>query len=364
MVFVLSFALLTRRMKGKTIVTADIVNGASAVLSDLDVSGYTADEKPINVMNMSQTISGKYLYECGTGVTSDGGYEKINLFSGAVSAVCDIPGCNHKFNTEGCKQNNTYQSPVAFGEDIYFVRGGSVIKYDGVTETEVLKNEYHTELAEQYYPENPDAMVGVTVHDKKIFLVSLGHFYIYDPENGNLSKPVNINLMADSLFGFCVTDSKVYYYDIGGFLYRENPDGTGAELVDEGVTAAYSEGNRVFYIKLESEDMTGASLVVLEDEGKPVSIANGCYVNFCATDGKVFYQKVNRYDYITVCDYEGKELADIHLGTETEPAANIIKRISGTNGISKVFACDFEDESKKLYIIDKKTLKADMLELG
>ncbi len=95
---------------------------------DIQTNNFLYDDKPYNIMKITSTIDGDYYYSFQTPNT------KINLQSGRIQNICQIPGCAHNYISPNCINYQNFISPVATSRGIYYIDENRVMLLNENTE--------------------------------------------------------------------------------------------------------------------------------------------------------------------------------------------------------------------------------------
>ncbi len=95
---------------------------------DIQTNNFLYDDKPYNIMKITSTIDGDYYYYFQTPNT------KINLQSGRIQNICQIPGCAHNYISPNCINYQNFISPVATSRGIYYIDENRVMLLNENTE--------------------------------------------------------------------------------------------------------------------------------------------------------------------------------------------------------------------------------------
>ena len=316
---------------------------------NINIDGFEYDDKPYNIMKLSYTIDGDYFYKLSYP------HKKINLRSGRVQYVCQIPGCAHdEITSPGCISYQYFGSPVATSSGIYYTDGNKVMLFNGESSVTVLENDFYTDYEKEAYPDSKSGISAVVIRDNIMYITGPTFFFTYNLDTQERSEPYAI---SDSfLMALCVGDEYLYYSTESLEFYMYNLEEKTPQKLDDKVGQVSIKDGKVYYVKYENEI---PSLYSMEADGSnKTKLIQECWVNYHITDNYIYYQELSTF-HIFRCDRDGKDPVKIRLNDDTAQQSSV--HIISTGSMNHVFIVDDDDI---VYIIEDGSTEFKKIEIG
>ena len=217
----------------------------------------------------------------------------IDLASGVVSTLCDVPGCVHDPNSsKDCFVYRSINSPHLTRDGMYFTEYDSEINsgvcYKSGSKTEsVFKNDFRSDLDRELEPGGDVAGCRFFFRDGVMYAMGLNWFYTVDMQT--MTKTCEPVLLGNSpIFNADVYGDKFYYSNENLELYSyDMKTGEHKKLADK-VWRFQPSVDGLYY--LEATDGTRELLKRLPyDSGEAKQIAADTYIEMYVTDKSVYY---------------------------------------------------------------------------
>lgn len=254
--------------------------------SQLDIcfNGYKYDDKPMTFLGSKFALTPEYLY-----IIELRSKKKIDLKTGRMSSVCELPGCIHDVNkSDNCGEFEKFNPVFASENGLYITKSdspGKLFLRDHTGEREVFENTFYTELNAAYNPDEKTSFSGF-VHNGTMYLI--GYCYMYT---------VDLNSMKPTSEPVVVTDCGINSAAVSGdmfWLINENLElirydmkNDKIEKVDDKVIRLRCDEEGAYYLKFDDD---GSSLYFCgngESAGKKLFDADSG--DFCVTDNSIYY---------------------------------------------------------------------------
>lgn len=235
--------------------------------------------------------------------------KSVDLQSGIISSLCDIPGCAHDENvSESCLEYQPINNPICTKDGMYYTNyfEPGKLHYKTAGEDEVVfKNTFYTEKEAEI---DPDAKTAFSAFVRDDVMYIIGQTYFYTVDINSMEQTCDPVILSDSpiwnadVFGddFYVTNENLelirynmkdgktqkisdkvwriqtcknglfYIKNDGGLdsIYRSEPDGSGeTKLVSDIVPEMYVTDNSIYYISkdgLYKSDIDGKASTKLD----------------------------------------------------------------------------------------------------
>lgn len=192
-------------------------------------------------------------------------YYKIDLQSGVVSPICNIPGCTHDINNDpNCITHEWLSCITAVGDAFWslpprhalnrgFERQDQIIEIKGDTRTVIFENTYCTEFEELNYKESSNDKYHIScflVDDNYIYLFGPSYAYRIDRATMKADEPINITDDA-SIDSVTMYGSKAYFTDsLDELFVIDFETGTSQKLGDMyNVVQVYND--KLYYTRVQ-----------------------------------------------------------------------------------------------------------------
>lgn len=281
---------------------------------------YHYDGSQNNIMNSMYTFDDNYLYLF-KGIEDIGQKVKLNLQSGAVKAMCDVPGCRH--SSSECIYNRQTNSIRAFEKEIRYISGNRLMSFNGTKHTTLFTNNIVTQTGDVDELVNGEpapgsdesfeyALGGCVIAENKTYL--FGGNIVFWLDNDTLALKKSTKVGDNVIYSMCAYSDIAYISNDVNELYMiDTKNETVKKLRDKVVNpSVYNE--RLYYIKwAESVPcLYSASL----DGTNEQKVLEDCYVNYVIKDGNAFYSQYSTDKAFYMYSLDKKEktkLSDIVL---------------------------------------------------
>ena len=217
----------------------------------------------------------------------------IDLASGAVSTLCDVPGCVHDpNNSKDCFVFRSIGSPHLSREGMYFTEydseehPGICLKSGGETET-VFRNDFRSDLDRKLEPGGSVESCRYFIRDGVLYAMGLNWFYTVDMQT--MTKTCEPVLLGESpIFNADVYGDKFYYSNENLELYAYDMKTAENNKLADKVWRLQPSADGLYY--LEATDTNRENLMYLPyDGGEAKQIARETYIEMYVTDKSVYY---------------------------------------------------------------------------
>lgn len=217
----------------------------------------------------------------------------IDLASGIVSTLCDVPGCVHDpNNSKDCFVYRNISSPHLTREGMYFteynseVNCGICFKSGSKTET-VFKNDFRSDLDRELEPDGDTAGCRYFIRDGVMYAMGLNWFYTVDMQT--MTKTCEPVLLGESpIFNADVYGDKFYYSNENLELYSYDMKTAENKKLADKVWRLQPSVDGLYY--LEATEGNRENVMYLPyDEGEAKQIAQDAYIEMYVTDKSVYY---------------------------------------------------------------------------
>jgi len=264
---------------------------------DIEINNFEYDDKPFNIMRMNTTISSDYIY------LFNSPNLKIDVKSGGIVNLCEIPGCSHTENSPNCVNYQQFNSPVASIEGIYYVDNNRLMLHNGAKEIEIARNNYSTKYEEETYPDSPSIISAITISKELIYLICPTYYRTYNINTKELSQPYY--LCDNFVMSLAVTNDYLYYCDDSLQFYQFSLTDNKVTKIGDKVGQVSSTADRVYYVQYENET---PNLYSMEPNGiDPYLLIKDCYVNYVVSDNYIYYQTKDKKVYCMNLDDKSKQ---------------------------------------------------------
>lgn len=259
---------------------------------DTKVFGYSGDTRDYMAGN-SRTYSAfddRYFYCFHTIIEDEVTHygrsvnSRVDLKNGRVSSICNIAGCAHADEKNGCLDFFNYGPVLCIGEDMYFLTGNKLMCQKGDSTETLYENTYRSELQKELFPDAGDMLSLFFMHGDKLYIGAIDYLIEYDLATGKASDPF---IISDRNIYACCTDGKVIYYCTDtSELYAYDISMGKKQKLQDNVTRCSLHDGELYYIRFED----GVPFLYAYTEGKPELILENCYITYCRNGEYIYYQ--------------------------------------------------------------------------
>ncbi len=318
------------------------------------IDNYSADMERRYFINPSaaNTFDDKFFYLLDGYVGSDGiqyvfdqnyQYYKINLKTGDVVPLCNIPGCAHDVNTNPDCINVKGFSGTAAGDAFWTQSKGSLVEVKDENDekgTTLFTNSYHTEFEENYFEDknNIRNFADFSVFENYIYFTAPS--YVFRVNRGTMTAEPYIKVCDNRILASCVDAKNNAMYavdDIAELFKIDFETGDVIKLGDNmGSPCVY--GDKLYFTRY-NKGIRPICVANLDGSNDEELIADGC-IDYIIKDGKLFY-------------YDSKgffKCLDLETGEETVFYESLydVCGISSASHIDRIFLhgkiCKGDDE--------------------
>ena len=252
--------------------------------SDAAAEELKLDDKPKVFLQSSCSLSQNSIVVC-----ENDRKKVIDLRTGNISSLCDIPGCAHDINTsEGCLEYRPLNSPLCTEDGMYYTdyNDPGRLHFKSAGEDRVVfENTFYSDLEAELEPEHKTGF-GFFIHGDTMFLSGLDYFYTVDMKT---MKPTREPVV--------ISDSPIWNMDAYGddlYITNENLELIRYDMKTETKTKLADKVWRVqpcksglYYIKTDGE---GLGIFLSEPDGSgEKKLITGVDMGMYVSDSGIFY---------------------------------------------------------------------------
>lgn len=216
-------------------------------------------------------------------------YYKINLQSGEILSLCDIPGCTHDYNyNPDCINFQQIDNPTAVGDVIWRTEQNKLFEINGNEKTVLFENSYCTEFEKKYSVSPWWKKYGFSALLVDDYIYAFGGSYTFRMNKKTMKPEKYINITDDAyIITYVVYNSKAYVLNMIEELFVVDYEtGTATKLDDK--VSGFDVYNDVLYYTRWNDGypiLYSANL----DGSEEKQLAEDCSFDFMINDGKLFY---------------------------------------------------------------------------
>lgn len=307
---------------------SEVVQKIEGEQLNINIDSFEYDDKPYNIMKFTYTIDGDYFYKFSYP------HKKINLQSGRVQYVCQIPGCAHdEITSPGCISYQYFGSPVATSSGIYYTDENKVMLFNGESSMTVLENDFYTDYEEEAYPGTENSVSDLVIKDKIMYIAGPTFFFTYNLDTQERSEPYAI---SDSLLmSLCVGDEYLYYSTDSLEFFMYDLEEKSIQKLDDKVGQVCIKDDKVYYVKYKNE--IPYLYTMAADGSNNTELIKDCWVNYYITNDYIYYQGFSNTD-IFRCEHDGNNPVKINL--HSDDTQQELVWIISTGSMNHVFITD------------------------
>lgn len=282
--------------------TSTILDKLDETKLDITFTDFKYSDKSITILG-NCTITPDFIY-----ISRYHDKKKVDLLSGRMQSICDIPGCIHDINrSPDCKEFETFNPSFASSDGIYFTKlDGKLYLRNDKGDTEVFENDFYTDLEEEYIPDEKTSFRTI-VRGEIMYIVGGTYMYTVDinsPEK--LSEPV---ILSDSFIQNADVSGEHFWYSNENMELKAYNMSSGENIkVDDRVLRVKCAGDKVYYTKI-SESRCGLYCRSL-DGSDEILLVDDIEAEFSVTENSIYYLTEAG---LFMCDKDGKNSCEIEL---------------------------------------------------
>jgi hypothetical protein len=236
--------------------------------------------------------------------------KRIDLNTGEISSLCDIPGCAHDINnSKGCIEFQPLNNLICSSQGIYYTNYSEPGKLHYKTDNEdkvVYENSFFTEKEKEIDPDAKTAF-SMFVRDDKMYIVGQVYFYTVDLKTFKQTcEPV---VITDSpIWNADVYDEYFYITNENLELIRYDMKNRKKEKMSDKVWRIQANSKGLYYIKSDGEQQS--LFFTKNGEKSETKLIPDVGLNMYVTESNIYYTSK---DGIYKSDPEGKNAVKIEL---------------------------------------------------
>lgn len=180
----------------------------------------------------------------------------VDLSTGRVQSVCDIPGCDHSINTKGCleHENGTIQHVKGASDGVFFKPNGYPGKLffkDDSEKRTVFENDFFTEYEEKTIP---DYKTSFSCFMRDDIMYVIGRVYMYMVDMKTMTKIGEPYILSTSpIWDSDVSNGFFWITNENLELICRNTKNGEVTKVDDKVFRLRCSGGMLYYSRLLAE---------------------------------------------------------------------------------------------------------------
>lgn len=264
------------------------------------------------------TITDKYIYFQGI-YSSDGAggdyYQdyKIDLQSGEMTPLCDVPDCPHSFTDTGCE---SFIPAAAIGDKCYARKRTGINESNKIIDESgnvVFENKFASDFALKYAEQTMDEYrssrrdydeddvkynIGFLADEKNLYITGYNYIYAYNIETKQTTEPLIIDEeFPCSLLGTDMENKRVYFTnEVFEVFMADMANQTVTKVHDGQIFDLKGYNGKIYYTRFLSQDPedptapnTAQILEADPDFSNEKVLVDGCANVFNIKDDKIFY---------------------------------------------------------------------------
>ncbi len=297
----------------------------------------------------------------------------IDFGYGQVQSICDIPGCDHGINTDGCleHENRKIQDVRGAADGVYFQIDGEshlYFKENGGSKKTVFENTFYTDFEEEILPDNKTTF-SYFMRDSIMYVIGQSYMYMVDIETmTQISDP------------FIISHSRIWNADVSGnyfWISNEHLEliccntktGEITKTADK-IDKLQCVGDRLYYITANNE---GKACLYVRSIDPLVSddrlVLENVDINFYAANESIYYISAQK---LYKCGKEGENSVEIPLsftyncGEEYKFGGSPF--FYSTDSCDSIFVVDYsnadEHKTNAIFVIKKDSTEYQTINMG
>ena len=296
----------------------------------------------------------------------------ININTGEISSLCDIPGCAHDINnSKGCLEFQTLNNPICSNQGFYYTNysePGKLHYKTGNEDKVVYENSFFTEKDKEIDPDAKNAF-SMFVRDNKMYIVGQVYFYTVDLKTFKQTcEPV---VITDSpIWNADVYDEYFYITNENLELIRYDMKNRKKEKMSDKVWRIQANRKGLYYIKSDGEQQS--LFFTKNGEKNETKLISDVGLNMYVTESSIYYTSK---DGIYKSDPEGKNAVKIELSLTYDNGEKYYMQDSRNIQMitcpssDHIYLLDYKHSTGEkcynaLFSIDKKTNECKAISLG
>lgn len=296
----------------------------------------------------------------------------VNFNYGQVQSICDIPGCDHGINTDGCleHENREIQDVRGASNGVYFQIDGEshlYFKEDGGSKRVVFENTFYTDFEEEIMPDNK-TIFSYFMRDGIMYVIGQSYMYMVDIETmTQISNP------------FIVSHSRIWNADVSGdyfWISNENLEliccntktGEITKIADK-IDKLQCVGDRLYYLVMRDSEFDIYVRSIDPSISDDCLVLKNVDINYYATKESIYYT-VNGKLYKS--DRNGENSLEIPLSFTyncgEEYVANGLPFFYSTDSCDSIFVVDYskvgEHKTNGIFVIKKDSTEYQTINMG
>lgn len=269
--------------------------------------------------------------------------KKIDLNTGIISSLCDIPGCAHDINDpRGCTEYQPINGPICTSDGMYYTNysePGKLYYKTSDGERVVFQNDFFTEKEAEIDPDAKTAF-SVFVHADVMYIT--GQVYFYTVDIHTMKQTCDPVVLTDSPIWNADADDEYFYITNENLeLIRYNMKSKQTDKLDDKVWRIQATANGLYYIKTDGEDRS--VYFIKKGESEAVKLISDAMLDMYVTDAGIYYAAK---DGIYKASLDASQSIKLELKLSYE---NGEKYETADHGRLKLISCS---SAKNVYVLD------------